>query len=455
MRGAVDADREPAHHGHARAGQEGAELAGVGQAVRCRGARADDRDPRGVRRRRVARPRRTAPRGGRDAVVDRVARGRRRSTRSCPAGSAPARSRRGRSRPRPPTVAGHVAVRAGPPARARLATLPARTAASAADGVASGSSMRRRRARSDAAGARRASRPRAVGGLVGGSPHVLSEPCRADDVVGGDVAASSRSASVRATRRTRAAPRPVNVCSSTTMRHVSAASSDELARTGRARRPGCARCAATECRAGGSAGARPRRATRARDDLATTRRSVARLGARRSAGGGRTGRAAAPRAGGRTGCAATSLQRHARGFAPARARVRARDSRKSAGNSRLWAWRLMRTTRSSSGWRSASSTAGGNSASSSRNSTPRCASVISPGRGRARCHRRRARRSTRCGAARGTAVASRSAAGWFATGRRVDAGDLERTRRVERGHDRREAAGEHRLADAGRPDESR
>ena len=46
------------------------------------------------------------------------------------------------------------------------------------------------------------------------------------------------------------------------------------------------------------------------------------------------------------------------------------------------AWREMRTTCSSIGCRSASSACGGNSPSSSRNSTPRCASVTSPGRSR-------------------------------------------------------------------------
>src|SRR2546421_9075665 len=49
--------------------------------------------------------------------------------------------------------------------------------------------------------------------------------------------------------------------------------------------------------------------------------------------------------------------------------------RKSAGNTTDIAWREIRTTCSSIGWRNASSACGGNSPSSSRNSTPRCASV--------------------------------------------------------------------------------
>src|SRR2546421_8534361 len=49
--------------------------------------------------------------------------------------------------------------------------------------------------------------------------------------------------------------------------------------------------------------------------------------------------------------------------------------RKSAGNTTDIAWREIRTTCSSVGWRNASSACGGNSPSSSRNNTPRCARV--------------------------------------------------------------------------------
>ena len=52
-----------------------------------------------------------------------------------------------------------------------------------------------------------------------------------------------------------------------------------------------------------------------------------------------------------------------------------------AGNRTVACERAIVTTWSSSGWRSVSSTVRGNSASSSRNSTPWCASEISPARG--------------------------------------------------------------------------
>ena len=54
-----------------------------------------------------------------------------------------------------------------------------------------------------------------------------------------------------------------------------------------------------------------------------------------------------------------------------------------AGNSSARCPRMIVTRPSSSGWRSASTAARPNSGSSSRNRTPRCASVSSPGRGRA------------------------------------------------------------------------
>lgn len=54
---------------------------------------------------------------------------------------------------------------------------------------------------------------------------------------------------------------------------------------------------------------------------------------------------------------------------------------KLAGNVTACFARLIVTTLSSIGWRNISSTRGSNSSNSSRNSTPRWASVISPGRG--------------------------------------------------------------------------
>ena len=59
----------------------------------------------------------------------------------------------------------------------------------------------------------------------------------------------------------------------------------------------------------------------------------------------------------------------------------AATSMKLAGKVTVPCARLMVTTLSSMGWRSTSSTAWPNSGSSSRNSTPRWLSVISPGLG--------------------------------------------------------------------------
>ena len=61
--------------------------------------------------------------------------------------------------------------------------------------------------------------------------------------------------------------------------------------------------------------------------------------------------------------------------------------------------------------------------------------------------------STRCGAARGTAASVRSAETAVRPGGRVDARDFERVVAVERRQDRRQPAGEHRLADARRADQ--
>jgi hypothetical protein len=60
----------------------------------------------------------------------------------------------------------------------------------------------------------------------------------------------------------------------------------------------------------------------------------------------------------------------------------AATSMKFAGNVTVDCARAMVTTRSSTGWRSTFSTCWPNSGSSSKKSTPRCARLISPGRGR-------------------------------------------------------------------------
>ena len=87
--------------------------------------------------------------------------------------------------------------------------------------------------------------------------------------------------------------------------------------------------------------------------------------------------------------------------------------------------RTIVTRPSSSGWRSASRLGRGNSDSSSRNSTPWCASVASPGAGHAR-RRRPARTARSCGAARGTGRARDEPAAGVQAGDAVDARDLER-----------------------------
>ena len=168
-------------------------------------------------------------------------------------------------------------------------------------------------------------------------------------------------------------------------------------------------------------GQRPARATSA-ERLAA---AVARLRARRRARGGRSGRGAARSAAAGSARAARSLQRqpcapepHGHGFEHA-------TSWNAAGNVSDTGWREMRTTRSSSGWRSASSALGANSPSSSRKSTPRCASVTSPGRARPLPPPTSAAvDAVWCGARNGRRPTRRPPTG--SPGGGVDAGDLER-----------------------------
>ena len=127
-------------------------------------------------------------------------------------------------------------------------------------------------------------------------------------------------------------------------------------------------------------------------------------------------------------------------------------SRNRAGNTARPATRATPIEPSSSGCRSASSDGRGNSASSSRSSTPRCARLASPGRGpgpaaddrgrRRRVVRRAERRPYR------PAAAPREQAR-----DRVDPRHLERLVAVERRQDARQPAREHRLAGSGRPGE--
>ncbi len=112
----------------------------------------------------------------------------------------------------------------------------------------------------------------------------------------------------------------------------------------------------------------------------------------------------------------------------------------------------MRTARSSSGWRNASSALGANSPSSSRNRTPRCARVISPGRARPLPPPTSAAvDAVWCGARNGRRRDESS--GDRLARRRVDAGDLERLGVRQGREDGAQPPGQHRLAGAGRPAE--
>ena len=122
---------------------------------------------------------------------------------------------------------------------------------------------------------------------------------------------------------------------------------------------------------------------------------------------------------------------------------------KRAGKSARPPTRATETTPSSSGWRSASSAGRGNSASSSRSSTPRCARLASPGPGPAPPPTIAAAEAPWCGARNGGARMSGCPAA-SRPGDGVDARHLERRLAVERRQDARQPPGEHRLARAGR-----
>ncbi len=212
VRGAVDADREPAHDDDARTGERGAELTGVGQPVRRRRAGADHRDPwsfEDVGARAFGEQHRGSVV---DALVDRVARTTDVEHAACRGASstgaiavsacvgcgrpgardlAAAAARRRRARPR---------LRPRAPRRARP---PASASGSACGAGAPGW----------CGGARRASPPRAgrTSRRVGLTAPLLASDAARTMCSAEMSGASARSASVRATRRTRAAPRPVNV----------------------------------------------------------------------------------------------------------------------------------------------------------------------------------------------------------------------------------------------------
>ncbi len=111
---------------------------------------------------------------------------------------------------------------------------------------------------------------------------------------------------------------------------------------------------------------------------------------------------------------------------------------KRAGKSAWPATRATATTPSSSGWRSASSAGRGNSASSSRSRTPRCARLASPGRGPGAAADDRGRRGAVVRRAERPQRDERALRRQHA-GDRVDPRHLERLRRLERRQDRRAA----------------
>ena len=206
-------------------------------------------------------------------------------------------------------------------------------------------------------------------------------------------------------------------------------------------RPGPSRCA---CRSR-AAMTRPRtvdersRATRTSPRRWGARpRSRCRCGrrARRSAwrGNGASSRLAVALAG-------LSPRPHGQGLVAA-------TSMKRQGSSTAWRARTIVTRPSSSGWRRASSASRENSPSSSRNRTPRWASVTSPGRGGEPPPTSPAVEIVWWGARNGRAAVSLRARGPAAGAR--DPQHLHRLGAAERGHDRRQAARGERLAGAGR-----
>ena len=110
--------------------------------------------------------------------------------------------------------------------------------------------------------------------------------------------------------------------------------------------------------------------------------------------------------------------------------------------------RTIATLPSSSGWRSASRLERWNSDSSSRNSTPRCASVASPGRGGAAAADE-PRRRDRVVRARGTAACAIRPSACIPATLWIRVTSIASARVIAR-QDRRQPAGEHRLAGPGR-----
>ena len=194
--------------------------------------------------------------------------------------------------------------------------------------------------------------------------------------------APSRSARVRATRRRRLSPRALsNPLASDASRNRLAGADSGVRRS----------TSAPDSRPLATTPRSPARARAARHPCRDDRGGFGRLGAEEVRHLGpadldpqveaveqRAGQPALVPLAGRTAAAAAAARWAA---LPARARVRwPRPAGTGPGNVTVARARQTRTTPSSSGWRSASSTVGGNSPSSSRNSTPPWAQRDLPGR---------------------------------------------------------------------------
>ena len=226
VRGGVDADRQPAHHGDAGAGEQRAELAGVGEPVRRGRPGADDRDPRPVEARRARRPPQQHRRAGRGA--------RRRGSGSR------ARRRRAMTCLRRPSVRAQVE-----PAARRLGPPPRR-------GGASASPSRRRVVGRAARRARRRARPRASA-AVGSVQRSSSAPQPRRAHVG--KAGERRGRHLGRTRRAGRSPATVLTGRPGGARPPTATCASPMTRSRRRGRRACGRPAGPAPRRGRSGGA--------------------------------------------------------------------------------------------------------------------------------------------------------------------------------------------------------
>ena len=246
---------------------------------------------------------------------------------------------------------------------------------------------------------------------------------------------SASAAIVRATRPTRAWPRPERWSRSTARRRSSSASTSRERRLRGEPLP----------RRRDTSGHRSRSSHSAR-------RQAPHRGRAASRGRGRSGRAARGRACPGTAASRCAEQLHCAAGSPRPPqgqRFIVATSMKRAGKTTRPAARETETKPSSSGWRSASSVGRWNSASSSRSSTPRCARLASPGRRlRAAADDRRGRGAVMRRAERRPRDERMLAV--HEPGDRVDPRHLEGGVGIERRQDPRQPAREHRLPRPGR-----